>query len=392
MNITNYSKITFSIGEKIIFTVFFSLLLSIQIYAQPGRLDLNFPQVLANDAKVLAIEIQPDGKILIAGIFNTRGAVFRRNVVRLNSDGSLDATFNFEITGLSGAVILCMKLQPDGKILVGGVFGNPRSIVRLNVDGSLDAAFGISGIDAYEVSDIELQPDGKILIKQANFNGSTYTTRLNKDGSVEKVNGIPFHFEHESGLEMQVLFVPTENKILLTGNFSYTVNQTVYKGLARFNLNGTIDPTFTANITTTTPYFNVHATLLSSGKILVWGSFEAVNGVSRRSLAILNSDGSLDMSFNPTINVDQIDSVAVQANGKIVISTFSFKTFGRGNVARLNANGTVDNTFYSGRGAKGSVTASVKVLKIRNDNKLLIGGTFFRYHIFPRAGLAQINL
>jgi len=396
MKISNYSKHNFYIGKKIILIIFCSLFLSLQIFAAPGRLDLRFPQVLEKGADVRAIEIQPDGKILVAGYFTTRGAIFRRDVVRLNSDGSLDAGFNFDSAALSFNLILCLKLQPDGKILVGGVsrgnYNSPRAIVRLNADGSLDTSFNISGIPAYEVVDIALQNDGKILILQYGFNGGSYTTRLYSDGSVEKVNDVPFFLNHEQGLEMQVLFLPIENKILLTGQFSYIINQTVYKGVARYNLDGTIDPTFTANVTTTTPYLNVRATLLTSGKILVWGSFEAVNGVSRRNIAILNSDGSLDTSFNPAIDVDQINAAAVQANGKIIVSTYARNPFGRGNIARLNANGTIDNTFYSGRGAKGTVVVKVRVLKILNNNKLLIGGDFFRYHIFPRSGLAQINL
>ncbi|MGI8641292.1 MAG: delta-60 repeat domain-containing protein [Pyrinomonadaceae bacterium] len=358
---------------------------------------MNFKNILTPGSQVEEIEVQPDGKILVAGNLATRGAVFRRNVVRLDADGSVDATFNFT-AGSNIYAPTAMKLLPNGKILVGGAFDNAsgqpnRKLARLNADGSLDTTFAITGISPEFVSAIELQPDGKILIMQANFNGGTYTTRLNADGSVETRNGVRFYFDHEDGLEMQVTFLPNENKILLTGNFTYTVNQTTYKGVARYNLDGTIDTTFAANVTTTSQYYNVYAVPLAGGKILIYGSFEAVNGVVRRNIAVLNNNGSLDASFNPRIDVNQINTAAVQANGKIIVDTFSFAARYSAILFRLNADGTIDNTFYSGRGLTngGRITFS-NVLKIRGDDKLLIGGRFYRYHIFPRSGLVQINL
>jgi len=122
------------------------------------------------------------------------------------------------------------------------------------------------------------------------------------------------------------------------------------------------------------------------------GKFDTVNGTTRRNIAVLNSNGTLDTTFNPaTGGAETIQSVAVQTDGKIVIggTNFALNSAVRGNVARLNANGTADTTFNQGKGTKGG---AVQALKIRSNNKLLIGGAFFRYHIFPRSGLAQINL
>lgn len=289
-----------------------------------------------------------------------------------------------------------MKLQTDGKILIAGYINRiggtfVSSIVRLNTDGSIDATFNLSGINVVFVNDLDVQTDGKILISAQNLIGTSFVTRLKTDGSVDQVNGINFFVSPNNGNSYKVSFVPTENKILVGGNFTYLVNQTQYKNLARLNLDGTIDSTFTASVTNTTFDLMVNTKLLGNGKILVWGRFDTVNGTTRRNLAILNSDGSLDTSFNPATNGAEIFiSVAVQTNGKIIVggSNFTSNTFLRGNVARLNADGTVDATFNQGKGAKGEVRA----LKIRSNNKLLIGGTFFGYHIFPRSGLAQINL
>lgn len=383
-------------GAKVIFAAFCSFLAAVQIFANPGRLDFAFQSILADGANVTAIEIQTDGKILTAGKFNTRGAVLRRDVARLNSDGSLDTTFDFGSGTGDNGFIRFMKLQADGKIIVAGNFSRINGefrppIVRLNTNGSIDTTFNLSGINVSFVNDLDIQSDGKILISAMNAVGTSFVTRLNTDGSSDQVNNVPFFISPGNGNGYRVSFVPAENKILVGGNFTYTVNQTQYRNLARFNLDGTIDSTFTANVTNTTFDLMVNAKPLGSGKILVWGRFDTVNGVTRRNLAILNTDGSLDASFNPaTIGTEIFISVAVQANGKIIVggSNFTFNTFLRGNVARINADGTIDTTFNQGKGANDDVRA----VKIRDENKLLIGGTFFRYNGVPRRGLAQIHL
>lgn len=388
------SRIIFSVGGNIILIVFFSLTLSVLIFAGPGRLDLNFQQVLASGAIVSAIEIQPDGKILIAGKFNTVGAVLRRDVARLNSDGSLDTTFNAGNGVNEGSLIRFVKLQPDGKIIIAGNFSQingefRRAIGRLNPNGSIDTTFNVSGIDVTFVNDLDIQTDGKILISALNSIGTSFITRLKTDGTNDQAG---FLFPTNSpGSNLRVSFVPTENKILVGGNFTYTVNQIAYKNLARLNQDGTIDTTFTANVTNTTFELFVDAAPIGNGKILVWGRFDTVNQTTRRNIAILNGDGSLDASFNPaTSGTETFISVAVQTNGKIIVGGINFtsNTFVRGNVARLNADGSIDTTFNQGRGAN----ADVRALKIQGNDKLLLGGAFSRYHIFPRRTLARVNL
>ena len=395
MNVPNYSKITRSIDEKIILTVFFSLLVSIQIFAQPGRLDLNFLQVLLNDANVSAIETQPDGKILIAGIFASRSVILRRDIVRLNADGSLDSTFSAGSGANNSGLIRFIKLQTDGKIIIAGNFTQingefRRAIARLNPNGSIDTTFNVSGIDVSFVNDLDVQTDGKILISAQNSTGNSFVARLNTNGSNDSGVDVPL-FQASGGFNYRVSFVPTENKILVGGNFSYTVNQTAYKNLARLNLDGTIDSTFTTNVTNATFDLLINIKPIGGGKILIFGRFDSVNQTTRRNIAILNNDGSLDVSFNPATSGTEIFiSVAVQTNGKIIVGgvNFSSNTFVRGNVARLNADGSVDTTFNQGKGAN----ADVRALNILSNDKLLIGGTFSKYHIFPRTGLAQINL
>ena len=389
------TKKTLAIACKIVFTAFCVSLGVLQTNAAPGRFDLNFPQIFASGANVTAIEIQPDGKILVAGKFVTRGAILRNDVIRLNADGSLDTTFDIGTGTSDSSLIRFMKLQTDGKILIAGNISQlngtfVRSILRLNANGSIDTTFNLSGIDVTFVNDLDIQIDGKILISAQNLIGSSFVTRLKTDGSNDQGTGQSL-FSSPGGFGYHVTFSPSDNKILIGGKFVYTVNQTQYNNLVRLNLDGTTDTTFTANVTNTTFDLTVNTRLIGGGKILVWGRFDTVNGTTRRNLAVLNANGSLDPTFNPsTSGTENFISVAVQTDGKIIVggSNFNFNTFLRGSVARLNADGTIDTTFNQGRGAN----YDVRAVKIKNDNKLLIGGTFSRYHIFHRNGLAQINL
>lgn len=386
MNIKKKIQAIFSFDLKIILTFVIGFLLSVQIYAQPGRLDLNFPQHLAAGANVTAIERQNTSRVLVAGKFTTRGAVVRRDIIRLHADGSLDSTFNLGSGTDEFGLIRFMKLDADAKIIVAGDFNringvSRNKIARLDADGNVDPTFNLSGIDVTFINDLDVQTDGKILISASNLLGTSFVARLNNNGSLDASFNFPFFGGSNSNFK--VAFAPLLNKIYVGGNF--------LTGLALLNLDGSVDTAFNATVSSSQPGRTVDVEIFN-GRILVWGKFDTVNGAARRNLAVLTFGGSLDQSFNPaTRGTENILSVAAQTNGKIIIggSNFGSDTFLRGNVARLNANGTIDTTFNQGKGASGG---EVRALSFFSGTKLLVGGTFFRYHIFPRSGLAQINL
>lgn len=232
---------------------------------------------------ITTLAVQPDGKVLFAGDFNRVSGVLRRDIVRVNADGTLDASFNATVK--IDAPITKIVVQPDGKILLAGSFtvnnNSGFGIVRLNSDGSLDAAFnpGIS-----YVSTIVLQADGKILV----------------GGSFTDVNG--------------------QTRI----------------GLARLNSNGTTDASFNASFGAVT--FIRSVVVQADGKIIIGGTFNAVGGFARQNLVRLNADGSLDASFNAG-SISPVNQVEPQADGKYLVLT--------GNIIRLNNNGSADATFQS---------------------------------------------
>src|SRR5439155_928217 len=140
-----------------------------------------------------AIALPADGRIVIGGQFTHVGAVSRNRIVRLNADGSLDATFD-PGQGPDKA-ITTVALQPDGKILVGGSFTNVANatryyVARLNSDGSLDTTFNPNIALAYGgLLTVQVEADGKIFVAGdfAAIDGSSRNdiARLNPNGSLD---------------------------------------------------------------------------------------------------------------------------------------------------------------------------------------------------------------
>lgn len=328
------------------------------------------------NSTVLALAQQPDGKLIIGGYFTAVNGVARNRIARLNSDGSLDAGFN-PGTGANDRVI-ALAVQPDGKILLGGAFsqinGVARScIARLNSDGSLDAAFNPNTSSV--VNAMAIQSDGKVVIVGAftsvNTISRSHIARLNTDGSLDS-SFIPV----ASNSWAYAVAIQPDGKILMGGQFT-TVNVT-HTGLVRFNSDGSLDTSFSPsspNIYSLAVQFN--------GKILIGGSFSAVNGVARYCIARLNSDGSLDTGFPSGYGADgQVRALAIQTDNKIVLvgAFSSINSVPRKGIARLNVDGSLDASFDSS-----STNVTGNALAVQADGKLVLGGSstanyIVRYH------------
>jgi len=310
---------------------------------EDGSLDSSFPNLSIGgmiSPAVLAIAIQPDGKIIIAGQFTTVAGQRKNRIARLNIDGSLDIGFNTDTNG----TIYALAIQPDGKILLGGAFtevnGQARSyIARLNEDGSLDKSF-TSNTDG-TVYTITVHSDSTIFIGGA-FNRvaeqkRSRLARLKPDGSLD------MDFNPNADGDVLSIAVQSTGKILVGGNFSFIAGQNK-SYLAQLKANGTIDHTFVAS-----PNAMVKTLLTQpDGKLLIAGFFTLVNGQPRRYITRLNPDGTLDSSF-PDVNVDggsftRILTLALQADGKIILGGRFTQISGqpRNNIARLSQDGKLN--------------------------------------------------
>ncbi|MFH2141959.1 MAG: T9SS type A sorting domain-containing protein [Bacteroidota bacterium] len=375
--------------RNILTTSILLIALAINVYAQCGDNDTTFYQGSGANYSVLATSIQSDGKIIVAGSFSDFNGLAKDYIVRLNTDGSVDTTFNLGVG--ANSAILATAIQSDGKIIVGGYFTTYNgtacnSIARLNTNGSLDSTFNV-GTGANDcVYATALQSDGKIIIVGyfTSYNGSArkYIARLNSDGSLDG------SFNIGTGADGWVFTTAIQNdgKIIIGGMFSY-YNGTSTSRIARLNTDGSIDASFNIGAG---PNGSVDAiTIQNDEKIIIAGMFSSYNGTSGNSIARLNPDGSYDSTFNVGTGADNtIENTAIQNDGKVIIGGMftSYNGTGISRIARLNADGSLDATFDVGAGANDIVYSTA----IQNDGRIIIGGDFTFYKGTGRNRIARI--
>lgn len=340
------------------------------------------------DGPVTSVGLQPDGKIIVVGLFTTFAGQSSNNIARLDADGTLDTGF----TAGSGFddQPSAVALQSDGKILVVGQFTTfdgvaVGGIARLNADGTLDTTFASNvgtGADSV-VRAVATQADGKIIIagQFSDFDGQTSgkIARLNADGSLD----MSFSSATGAGFDRTAfsLAVQSNNQILVGGDFTTYNGESTHK-MARLNANGTLDSTFTTNNGSgfgsgTT---NVQAIATQpNGKIVVGGRFTTVNGVASNYIARFDTSGTPDSTFSANIGDgfdNQVFTLSVQPDGMIVVggrfSTVNNETSEY--IARLSADGTPDTDFTTnlGSGFDGFVHAT----GIQVDGGIIAGGSF----------------
>ncbi|MBP9151509.1 MAG: T9SS type A sorting domain-containing protein [Flavobacteriales bacterium] len=361
---------------------------------------------------VRALDIQPDGKILVGGSFPTYQGTTASYMVRLNVDGSRDQTF--QATNKFNDQVSAIKLLSNGKILVGGLFtefnGVSRSrILRLNSDGTLDATFdpgagliGLSSGMSVYVSDFEIQTNGKILIAGGfhRYNGvdRDFIARLNTDGSLDT------SFDPGDGFSgfgyTRDIAIQPDGKILVGGTFN-EFDGWDQLSVARLNSDGSFDDTFgvqAAGATYGTGGDVNCIKVLSDGKIIVAGEFGTYNGyplVKPNNIVRLLPNGNYDNSFVSTQNAfslafnESIESIAIQPDGKIIAggSFTAFHGDAQKRLIRLNTDGTIDNSFSIGSG----LGQWVSNMSWQDDGKLVMGGYFVQYNGATRNKITRIH-
>lgn len=315
-----------------------------------------------------AVFVQPDGKVLAGGRFAFANNLPKRNLARFNADGSVDSGFNLDFTPDEYA--LAFDVQPDGKIIV-GFSSDTRDVRRLNANGTTDFIFS----NTRAATTLKVLSSGKILISS-----NTGFKRFNSDGSPDttfnpSINGGVWSF-----------VVQPDGKIVIGGTFTQ-VNSTNCGHIARLNADGTLDTSFISAPGTNSDVYKV--ALQSNGKILIGGIFTGVNFTTRRFLARLNADGSLDTSFLPEVGAT-VRQINIQPDGKIIISG-DFETLNGANrfrIARLNQNGTTDAQFNT---SNGTTSDTYQAIDLQADGKILIAGDFSNLNGVPKLGIARLQ-
>jgi uncharacterized delta-60 repeat protein len=279
----------------------------------------------------------------------------------------------------------------SGKIYVGGYYGNSQlansnknssRLIRLNSDGSQDTSFlhAEFGFNS-SVQALAIDSNGKILVGGdfTAYNGvtSNYIARLNVDGTLDTS-----FTQSGLGLSYSVysIAIDSNGKILVGGYFG-SYNGIARNYIARLNTDGTLDNNFAQTGTGLNDGINsMH--IESTGKIIVGGNFTSYNGTSVNRIARLNSDGSLDTSFaSASTGFNSfVKSLDIDSNGKIAVGGYftSYNGTPMNYVARLNTDGSIDTSFTpTGTG----VNYIALSLKIDSNNKVVLGGYFSSYDI-----------
>ena len=314
----------------------------------PGTFDRIQTLITVGHDSAQAILLQPDGKILVAGSSENDFAL-----ARYHSDGSLDGTFGTAghvITGLGRfhAHGLDLALQSDGKILVAGDGGEMPdfALARYHGDGTLDSTFGASGIVLTSIGEhnfgytVTVQPDGKIIVAGQSFipqGGIQFAlVRYNDDGSLDASFGtggiVSTSFGDFDEAGISTLLLQPDGKILAVG-YSMLVFPFFNIALARYNRDGSLDPSFGVGGKVTTileggDSVATAAALQPDGRIVVAVHYLTLDSGADFALARYNGDGSLDPSFgeNGWISTDLggeddlASAVLLQPDGKILLA------------------------------------------------------------------------
>jgi uncharacterized delta-60 repeat protein len=351
---------------KQIFTLILIIYTYVAAFSQAGTLDKSFngsgKKVIGfqygggtGDDLCYAVAIQYDGKIVLAGKSNaTQNGDFNFVVMRLNTDGSLDQSFNGKgytfINFSNDDEASAVAIQSDGKIVVAGTAnasGSHRKIalVRLLTNGIPDISFG------------------------DNFSGKVITDV----GADAKAATMKLH----------------NGKIIIAGDIINPGNECL---LLRYNSNGSLDPSFGIFGKSITDFgsgeYPHSIAFQSDDKIVAGCSEDASWAYSHFLVARFTSNGFADGSFatnGKTITDfglnDFCNGIAVQSDDKIVAAGFTYINDFDFALARYNKNGTPDNTFSS----NGKLITNINKIKhsddfaysvaIQSDEKIVVGGS-----------------
>ncbi len=341
-----------------------------------------FPGFNGNINKVV---VDSNEKFFIGGDFTTYNGLIKSKIISINSDGTINNNINFG-EGFNSSVNE-LVLQPDGKIIVGGVFTTYRSsnhnfLVRINADGSVDNSFipvvELSQNEIVSFNNLLLQLDGKVIIniKYRDLNNGQIKNlfrRLNTDGTIDTSFNLDSSLISNTfyNIEIRSIALTSNNQLLVAWYSNPISGGTVTSGLMRLNGDGSKDESFV----TSQSYEASFVSVLPNGKIML-----SANG----DLIRLNYDGSIDNSFEIpstlTKHIWDVSSILVQQDGKCIIGgkgliPFSINGIEYNHIFRVTATGEIDTTFNIGSGFNNAVNT----IFLDASGKIIVGGAFNNY-------------
>jgi uncharacterized delta-60 repeat protein len=398
-------------------------------YTASGTLDttfdvdgMNYATSFVSNYVFYDAAIQSDGKILtVSRFFTTPSTNYR--IRRFNSNGSIDTTF-----GVNGTLFYdlgsdeypaAIEVLSDDKFYVGGTSsGTVKNVFvsKHNSNGTLDTSFNTTGVKlvsfsgstSSSMSDLVVQPDGKIvtsnqayvsgvariIMVRYNTNGNLDTT-FDTDGAAVTIMSSNF----AGGSDNAELKLQPDGKIVVMETLQPIINDNSNHEVffARYNSNGTLDTSFDSDGQLNYSYFSLNDNAtdfdIVGTKIIVSGNTEEDYTTNKIAIARLNSNGTFDNSFDadgklfytfPFAGYDVATCSKLQSDGKLVVGSVSYLNETRFTVSRYNVDGTLDLSFgingvtVINRYAQGEL----KSIDFDSNGKIVVAGGTTNFDVF----------
>jgi uncharacterized delta-60 repeat protein len=381
-----------------------------------------------------------DGKVLVAGRFESIDGHTTNDIARLNSNGSIDTSFT--ATSVGGGISATSQYinnfvtQSDNKIIIVGSFSSVQSnsrtgVARLNANGTIDTGLSNPGFTTFsEVRDVVIQSDNKIVVV-GNFDGGI--KRLQTDGTIDASLSVPDStgFTNDTFYSVALLPSGSGEAILVGGNFTQWNTSADYDYIAKLNPSGSLDTGFAGtnlNISAGGGLDRIKKIKVTdaysegdNGYVYIAGRFkDTLTGPNVRNAGFArlttddagNGRGAFDSGFRTYITGSDQNNPGTQYvndfdfyDGDKILLGGSFTTIGIPGYTLQSANrfvivnqstgGQVSNWSSDGLASTYRLnTGSVNSVTLLPNDNVLVGGTFTSASnpLTAREGLASLKL
>ena len=416
---------------------------SLIILESNGQLLTSFSPITNISTTLFSLANDFNGKYLIGGNFPGYGSTRIKNHLRFLADGSLDNTFNYTLTATfpvqkvrclnSEIISLGLSNSQSSEIFIPGLQTSnfeyamlSGNYIRCNSDGSV---INVINIESSSVLSIEKGPsNGIVSVIDSNpfsslrflSNSQTYSIFVRKikkrksnnnilaagnftftsgginrihimeftsDGAVVPTFVTPSAISSQNSGFFHSVDTQSDDKIIVGGTVTLYGNNVVPR-ILRLNANGSFDNSFNSGTGANNTIYEI--VTLENDKILIAGLFTGYNGNVANRFASLNADGSFDATFNIGLGPnDNVRKILVQTDGKIILlgDFTQYNGVPANRIVRLNANGTLDNTFNIGAGANNIIFDG----DFDAQGRLVIVGNFTKFNGTVRNFTARIQ-
>lgn len=358
-----------------------------------GRLRSGFTATLSANSAVTGIVKYDDNRYIIWGSFTTYNGLSANGVARIYADGTLDPFF---ITPTFNAVLTKITIRPDKKVLVAGAFtqvgsNNGRGVALLDSSGTHITSFVVSAVTGGVMGAEYYGPNRNVVYGDFTglngFASNSIVLVLNDQGAV--VNSFSGTIKPNDAV--RDVYYGADGTLLLAGEFTQ-LGSNLAGRIARINRFSRYDYTFNSGrgASARAYKFREIRTGAHQGKYMLAGEFTHFNNRFTGPICRLNTDGTVDTTFTPPSfgTTSIIFDMEIQTDGKILVGGNWQGSGGTpANLARLNADGTLDNTFTQGTGPN----SYVEHIEIDANGRIWIAGFFNQYNGTNRPGMARLQ-